>query len=246
MILTEPPSSPYDLHFRVFGFPVRVHPWFWIIALLFGISGQSRADPVETIIWVGVVFVSILVHELGHAVLQRRYGGRPRIVLYGMGGLAIAEGSDPAPGPQILVALAGPLAGFLFAALVLAVIRIAGHEVRFGAFPGWIGYVIPAWQPFDAPLTNKVILDLLWVNIFWGLINLLPIYPLDGGRVAREVMTLQQPRRGIIRSLWLSTIAAAAVAVWGLLSFGSLFIPLFFGYLAYSSYQTLRAYEQQW
>jgi membrane-associated protease RseP (regulator of RpoE activity) len=193
-----------------------------------------------------VVFVSILVHELGHALLQRRYGGRPRIVLYGMGGLAIGEGADPAPGPQILIALAGPFAGFLFAALLLAAIRLSGHQVEFGGFSGWIGYVIPRWEMFDAPLTNMLIWDLLFVNIFWGLVNLLPIYPLDGGRVAREAFTLQHPRQAIVNSLWLSTIAGACVALLGLVSLGSLFMALFFGYLAYSSYQTLRAYQQQW
>jgi membrane-associated protease RseP (regulator of RpoE activity) len=82
------------------------------------------------------------------------------------------------------------------------------------------------------------------VNIFWGLVNLLPIYPLDGGRVAREVLTLGHPRQGIIQSLWLSAIVAAGVAVLGFVTFNSFFMALFFGYLAYSSYQTLRAYEQ--
>lgn len=245
MILFEPPSSPYDLHFRVFGFPVRVHPWFWIIALLFGIAGRDRADPVETLIWVAVVFVSILVHELGHAFVQRRYGGRPRIVLYAMGGLAICDDCDRGPGAQVFISLAGPLAGFAFAALTLAVIRLAGHDIVFGGFRGWIGYLIPAWEPFDAPATNELVWNLLFVNIIWGLINLLPIYPLDGGRVARELMTLRRPRQGMINSLWLSAIAAAAVAAGALFALGSLFLPLFFGYLAYSSYQTLRAYEQQ-
>jgi Zn-dependent protease len=246
MILTDPPPSQYDLHFRVFGFPVRVHPWFWVIALLFGIMGRERADPAETVIWVGVLFVSILVHELGHAFLQRRYGGHPKIVLYGMGGLAICDDCDRRPTPQILISLAGPLAGFLLAALVLVSIRIAGHQIEFRGFKGWIGYFIPAWKQFDAPLLNTLVLNLLWVNIFWGLINLLPIYPLDGGRISREVFTLGHPRQGIIQSLWLSTIAAAGVAVFGLMTMGSLFIAAFFGYLAYSSYQTLQAYQQHW
>ena len=88
MLLGEPPPTQGDLHFRILGFPVRVHPFFWVSTLLLGMGG-GEADPVETLIWIGVVFISILVHELGHAVMQRRYGGRPWVTLYGLGGLAV-------------------------------------------------------------------------------------------------------------------------------------------------------------
>jgi stage IV sporulation protein FB len=248
MLLVEPPSSPYDLHFRVFGIPVRVHPWFWVIALLFGVSGPNPADPLKVVLWVVVVFVSILIHELGHAVLQRWYGGHPRITLYGMGGLASCEDCDRSPTAQILISLAGPAAGFVLAALVVGVLAATGH------FRGFVLDFMPIdWQPYDMQYIvenrqfsprDTLIADLLWVNIFWGLVNLLPIYPLDGGRVARELFTLGHPRHGIIQSLWLSTITSAGVAVLGFVTFGSFFMALFFGYLAYSSYQTLQAYQQ--
>ncbi len=92
MILAEPPPGQGDIHFRIFGIPVRVHPFFWLIAVLLVIRGDPK--PAQVLIWVAAMFVSILIHELGHAWLQRRYGGRPRIVLYGMGGLAISEYDD--------------------------------------------------------------------------------------------------------------------------------------------------------
>jgi Zn-dependent protease len=245
MFLAEPPRSQADLHFRLFGFPVRVSPWFWIVSLLMGIGlgSDEKADPIKTLLWVAVVFVSILVHELGHAFVQRRFGGRPWITLYGLGGMASCDDCDRSPTSQILISLAGPLAGFLFAALILVAIRLAGHAIRFGVLPGLIGLFLPAWEPFGAPAVNEVIFDLLYVNIFWGLVNLLPIYPLDGGRVARELFTLNQPRAGIVQSLWLSIVAAGAMAVFGL-SRNSLFITVMFGYLAYASYQIIRAYDR--
>ena len=83
---------------------------------------------------------------------------------------------------------------------------------------------------------------LLYVNIFWGLVNLLPIYPLDGGRIAREVFTLGNPRRGIIQSLWLSVIGAAASRRLGPDAQFDLY-GFMFGYLSYASYQTLQAYQ---
>ncbi len=250
MFLTDPPPSPGDLHFRVLGVPVRVHPWFWIISLMMGLGGGDAADPANTLLWVAVVFVSILVHELGHAFLQRRYGGHPRITLYGLGGLAACEDCDRSPRSQILISLAGPIAGFLLAALVVVTLAVTGH------FRGFVWDLMPInWTPFDLEywrangkpsLRDSAIFDLLWVNIFWGLVNLLPIYPLDGGRVSRELLTLAHPRRGITQSLWLSIFAAAAVAALGLLVLQSVFMAIFFAYLAYANYQTLQAYEPHW
>jgi Zn-dependent protease len=245
MFSAEPPPSPADLHFRLFGFPIRVSPWFWGVTLMLGVSGTEKADPLNVLVWVAVVFVSIVVHELGHAVLQRRFGGRPRIVLYGFGGLAISDVVGRSPRNQILISLAGPVAGFLFAAAILACIYLSGHQVQFGGFTGFIGKLIPAWEPFEAPLANLLIFNLLYVNIFWGLVNLLPIYPLDGGHVAREVFTLFQSRRGIIQSLWLSIVTAGAMAAWAVTR-NAIFTAIMFGYLAYASYQILRAYQERY
>src|SRR5688500_3784168 len=101
MFLSEPPRSNGDLHFRVFGFPVRVHPYFWLVTAIMGLgSGDEGTAPMELLTWVGVVFVSILVHELGHAFLQRRFGGRPWITLYGLGGLASCDDCDRSPYSQ--------------------------------------------------------------------------------------------------------------------------------------------------
>src|SRR5204863_121738 len=138
MLLVEPPPSQGDLHFRVFGISVRVSPWFWIISLLWGVNAskdpKGNSDPLNTLIVVAVVFVSILVHELGHAFVQRRFGGRPRITLYALGGLASCDDCDRSPRSQILISLAGPAAGFAFAAILLASIRLSGRQVIFGNY----------------------------------------------------------------------------------------------------------------
>jgi stage IV sporulation protein FB len=245
MFLAEPATSQADLHFRAFGVPVRVHPWFWIVALMLGVDPdpKHKSDPIAVLLWVAVVFVSILVHELGHAFLQRRYGGHPWITLYSFGGLASCDDCDRSPRSQILISLAGPMAGFLFAAVLLAVIRLCGHRIEFGGFSGLIGWLIPGWEPFDSFWSNLLIFDLLQVNILWGLVNLLPIYPLDGGRIARELFTLGNPRRGILQSLGLSIALAAVLAAMGLVR-GSYFIAIMFGFLVYSNYQTFQAYQQ--
>ena len=79
------PTSRYDLRFSIAGIPVRVHPLFWLIALLLGSSG----DLLQIVIWIFVVFVSIVVHELGHAFALRWYGLRSQILLHFSGGLTI-------------------------------------------------------------------------------------------------------------------------------------------------------------
>ena len=256
MFLVEPHPTKYDLHFRVGGIPVRIHPFFWITTLLLVISGGGPTPPAEVIGWIIAVFISILIHELGHAVVQRHFGGHPRITLYAMGGMAAASDCDRSTRAQILISLAGPFAGFAFAALVLISIRAVGHqigiqldpEVRLGLLDLESARVMSIlgltfyWEPFYSDNVDHMIGDLLWINVLWGAVNLLPIYPLDGGQVSREVCILGQPQRGMILSLQISMFAAAAMVFVGL-SWKSLFVPLFFGYLAYSSYRTLNAYR---
>ena len=89
MLLGEPPPSPGDLHFRLFGFPVRVHPFFWLITVVLNIRTVLTLPPL--LAWVAAVFIGILVHELGHAFAMRHYGQDPWITLYGLGGLTSAR-----------------------------------------------------------------------------------------------------------------------------------------------------------
>ena len=97
----------------------------------------------------------------------------------------------------------------------------------------------------SAPMASLVY-DLIFINLMWGLVNLLPVYPLDGGQVSRELLVARSPAAGIVQSLKLSIGAAIAMAVVGLIWFGArhgLFIALMFGCLAYFSYQALASYQ---
>ena len=87
------PQTQYDLHFQVLGIPVRIHPAFFVLCVIMGFSeGWARELQVNVLVpillWTGVVFVSILVHELGHALMARNFGWPPNITLYHFGGLA--------------------------------------------------------------------------------------------------------------------------------------------------------------
>jgi stage IV sporulation protein FB len=248
MLLGEPSATQADLHFRLFGIPVRVHPFFWVTTVFLGLGGKE-ADPKDILVWVGVVFVSILVHEFGHATMQRFYGGHPRVTLYGLGGLAACDDCDRTPWRQILILLAGPGAGFLLAGIVVAILQVCGH---FNGFA--LDWMPIRWTPFDLAyyfenkslaVVDLIIWDLLVANIFWGLINLLPVYPLDGGQLARELFTLGNPRAGVIQSLQLSVGVAVLIAVYAL-SKSSIYTCAMFGILAYNNFQTLQAYRNHW
>jgi membrane-associated protease RseP (regulator of RpoE activity) len=103
--------------------------------------------------------------------------------------------------------------------------------------------VIPlpaAVLPEGGRVVNLLVGLLLWVNVFWGLINLMPVFPLDGGNVARRLWVMADPWDGVRKSLWLSVIAGSVVAAAGLFLLGSIFMALLFGILAFQSYQSLR------
>ena len=87
VLLAEPPPSQGDFHFSLLGFPVRIHPFFWLTTVLLCMHGQ--VEPIFFVTWVVAVLVCILLHELGHAVVMRAFGYDASIVLYSFGGLAI-------------------------------------------------------------------------------------------------------------------------------------------------------------
>lgn len=242
-MLAEPDRTAYDVNFRLFGFPVRVHPLFWLGAVLLGSSWLNAADNnglVYLLIWVAVVFVSILVHELGHAVAFRRFGSDAHIVLWVFGGLAVPYSAVSGRGRRILVALAGPFAGFVLCGVVY------GSDYATG------------WAAGNGTAVTVLYLQLVFVNLVWGVFNLLPVFPLDGGQVSREVCEGRWRGRGLLISLQVSVGVAAAVSAYSILcemdrrsadgfldflpwwlKLGSFYTAILFALLAVQSYMLL-------
>jgi len=259
VILAEPQRTAYDINFQLFGFPVRIHPLFWLMAFLISYGSGGPPDGFEILTCVSVIFVSILIHELGHAVMFRRYGEPAHIVLYMMGGLAVPGDDAPqsswssyggssyrsrahTPSERIQIAFAGPAAGFIFAALVIAGVYAAGGAVR----PELGRFYMPDWSielggVLEGNRNMYVLIHyLLQINIWWGVMNLLPVFPLDGGQIAMQVLMASDPWGGTERALWLSVIVGVAVAAIGGFAFQSLFVAMMFLSLAASSYFTLQ------
>jgi stage IV sporulation protein FB len=250
MFLFQPPSpTRYDLRFNLLGFPVTVHPLFWVVSALLGSAGGGI---VQLLVWVLAVFVSILIHELGHALAMRRHGIPSQIILHFSGGLTVPEslswGGRSAnvalsANQEIFISLAGPFAGFMLAALVWAGVFLSGGSVVAAYLLGVIPLPVTAVLPIGGSILTALVMALLWINIFWGLINLVPVYPLDGGNVARNLLLKADPLDGVRKSLWVSVIVGGLMAVAGFFVLGSVYMAILFGFLAFQSYQSLQVYS---
>ncbi len=173
---------------------------------------------------------------LGHEIVAKAYGWPPRITLYGMGGLAAYD-----PGPRqtwksrALIAVSGPGAGFVLAALVIGVVLISGHSVALPPFPIRIGS--------GALLIGRVgqfVLYMVFVNVFWGAVNLMPVQPLDGGAILQSLLNRFRPRDALGLSYQVSMITAGVLAAVALLVLDSMFMTVMFALLGYQSWQTLQ------
>ncbi len=243
--LSEPPATRFDLYFTIAGFPVRVHPLFWLMTLMFGGSNNEIS---RLLTWVAVVFGSILVHELGHAWMLRRFGQSVHIVLHGGGGLAVSEsimwghgwaGVALSPRQKILATAAGPAAGFALAAMTLLVTLALGGSMvgeRLGGIVPWVALDLPSWLNGFQPFIQTV----WFVNLTWGVMNLMPVYPLDGGQIARALMLKLDPVMGVTLSLWLSFILGLWLAAAGLVMFRSPYLAILFVGLAVQNYHAAR------
>ena len=222
-MLAMPAPTPYDLRFRLLGIPVSVHPLFWVAT---AIMGYDRDDPARTGLWIACVFASILVHEYGHGLVGRALGARPRIALYWMGGLCAAD-RERTPVQSVAVSLAGPGAGFLLYGLVY----LLGPAIL---------NAVPADNPRLIHRVDTVLFMLEYINLYWGLVNLLPIWPLDGGQVAAVVLTAANRWSGM---RWTHILGLALGAVAAVVFFAREMQPaaLLFAYLAFGNFQAMQA-----
>ena len=234
-----PSPTEFDLKFRLLGMPVRVNPFFWVIAAFLG-QDTLRMGGSLFVIWVLCVFLSVLVHEFGHALVARYFGAEPEVLLYGMGGLCIYQSHRESLKQRLMVLVMGPGAGFLLMGLTIALTSLV-----FG---------IPLkdvwnWQLFKGKTLPSVnvaagIMFLIEINLFWGLFNLLPIMPLDGGQIASILLTFHNPNQGRRRGYILSILTAGCLAIYFVRK-ESYYNAVLLGLLALNSYQVLQTLHYQ-
>ncbi|CAN5909143.1 hypothetical protein BH23PLA1_BH23PLA1_20810 [soil metagenome] len=161
---------------RVAGIDLYLHPTFLI---LLAFVGLWQGEP-AMVLFVTVLFGCVLLHELGHALMARRFGiGTEDITLYPIGGVARLQRMPRSPGAEIAIALAGPAVNIAIALLLLPVLvlmELAGVFSVADLAAGGGG--LAAW-----------IANLLLINLILAGFNLIPAFPMDGGRVFRALLS---------------------------------------------------------
>jgi Zn-dependent protease len=203
------------IRFSLFGFPVAIHWMFWITCAF--LSGDLQANSPEAfqrlLAFTAAALVSVLIHELGHTFTQRHFGARAHIMLYAMGGLAIPDRGF-SRGQQILISLAGPFVQIAMGLLALLLVRYVQGDVLF---------------------FNSFLRAFVLISIVWGILNLVPIYPLDGGQVLWNILG-----PGLSKvTYWIGIVLAVGLALLAL-SVSQLFSTVLLGMLAYENIQRLR------
>ena len=200
--------TPFDVRLVAFRIPIRVHWSFWLGMIFFGWN-LKRYDLI--FLWVVCGFFSILIHELGHALTAESFGWTSHIIMYFGGGLAISDRyGKNIVWRNIIVSMMGPGAGFLFYFVVLA-IEFALDLNRIFLNEHWY-FVIEV---------------LKFMNLWWGLLNLLPILPLDGGNICSSVCQLARFRDPAKIAFATGAVVAGAAAYYFFVVTEQQFIGMF-------------------
>lgn len=196
---------------KLFGIDLYVHGTFWLLPLFVLFSGVMAGDLAGASFDVAVllaVFGCVALHEVGHAVAAKLYGIRTRdITLYPVGGVASLERMPEKPLQEIVIALAGPAVNVAIAAGLFAAVTL--------------GNMLPAaWVSSGPDLADVFVARLFLANVALCVFNLLPAFPMDGGRVLRAVLSLAMNR---LRATKVAAGVGAVLAA--LFVFAGLYLP---------------------
>jgi stage IV sporulation protein FB len=196
--------------------PISIHPAFWLMAAIIGYL--NTLSFLGTLIWIGVIFISVLVHEFGHALTAYAFGQHPRIELVALGGLTYHNGNRLAVWKQFFIVFNGPLFGFIL----------------FG-----VAYAVSYFAQQKEGVLASILLLFQVINLFWTVVNLVPVLPLDGGQLLRIVLEGFFGVKGFRYALLASAVVSVAASLFFFLYQAFLVGALFFLF-AFQSYDTWR------
>ena len=190
------------------GTAVRIHVTFLLLLAFFflaGVAAGSVYDAVNTVVFVVLLFACVLAHEFGHIFTARAFGVEtPDVTLLPIGGVARLARIPEKPSQELLIAIAGPLVNVAIAVVLMAVTATHLSSAHFAAM--------------ESPKVSMID-RLVEANLFLAIFNMIPAFPMDGGRVLRALLAI---RLGHVRA----TEIAASIGQWAAFAFG--FIGLFY------------------
>ena len=205
------------VRFSIFGIQVEVQPFFWITLAILG--GALDANSANAILEIGLFllagFISILVHELGHALTARHFGAHSQITLQAFGGYAAYSGVRLTRPQSFAVTAAGPAVQILLGLALLLLLPLL-PELNHNS--------------------DYFLSTLISISIFWAVLNLLPVLPLDGGQMLNAMLGPQRVRI----TLWVTVIVSILIGLSVFLITRRLLFSLFLGMFAWQAYQALR------
>ncbi|MCA9129251.1 MAG: hypothetical protein KDB22_19330 [Planctomycetales bacterium] len=233
-MLNEPGISAYDLQFRFLDIPVRIAWGFWLVAAILGWEWSRSIDaspamtspgaPILLLVWMGALFLSILVHEIGHCLAFRYYGLESRIVLYHFGGLAIPDSFGSwrgarqryiGPNEQIVISAAGPALQLVLGLLTWFLGLALGIRMELTSQIGWLlGIELPEMPLPSSALVFGAFSATIFVSTIWSLLNLAPILPLDGGRIMESILRINRVDQPTRMAHMVSVGTGALLGIW--------------------------------
>jgi Zn-dependent protease/CBS domain-containing protein len=204
---------------RIFGVPVRLHFTFLLLLVFLVINGiGEKQSGWATAIYIMALFGSVLLHEVGHTLVARHYGIRTlEIVMFPIGGVSRPE-RIPKGREELWVSLAGPLVNALIAAALFGWVILQGSFVKIALLR----------EPSNENLAERIAIG----NLLLFLFNLLPAYPMDGGRILRAMLALWKPENEATRIAATAGRRLAAAIILGGLLWGN-FMLVFVGAFIY-------------
>ncbi len=242
-------SQSWTLRFRLFGIPVQILPMSWIVlALLGGAMRVSDADSLANVLIFAVAgMLCLLVHEFGHALVGRSAGALVEgVEIAGMGGTTTYVTLPPHRLGYFLMTLAGPVASLLLGVLLGVCFGLqlgnVWAGVRFACLMPWQDtlpldlqqqLVMGIYQNELSPMLIQAYSIGMLICFWWSLFNLLPIFPLDGGKLLGSVLN------NYLIPCVLGLLVSAGLAIWALFA-GQWFNVMILGYLAFINWQYFR------
>jgi len=219
---------------RPFGINLFVHWTFWLLPLWVLLTFHPDASPLSLPLQLGLIFAlfsCVVLHELGHALTARRFGIQThRIVLTPIGGMAQFDQPIRGPWPEFCIALAGPLVNLALAAGFAAVL-----------FAGSL--IVPG---LTEATSGVFVFLLLLMNLVMAVFNLLPAFPMDGGRVLRALLAgVVGPLRATRAAVLVGTFVALAAGVAGLLWLHSPWALVIAAFVIWTGHAELAALEAE-